>query len=423
MAETNDQHPRHADPKALEHDGTRRDGETGRAPLPPQRPMEDRRAAPLPPDHPPQSMADQNGKKPDDDKDGKEEKKKEPEDKRPIYKKPIFYIALVVLIVGGIIGFFYWLDARHYESTDDAFIEGHVVQISPQVAARVAAVHIDDNYHVKAGELLVELDPTDYQVIVDQMKAAEAGQLGRRDEAKANVTSSMAMRDEAKANVDAANVAYENEDANMKRYQALDDRARSKQQLDDAVTAQKNAAAQVAQAKAKEESAEAQITTSEAAVISAQGDYDRAVANRRQAEVNLSYCRIVAPVAGRITRKNIEPGMYAAVGTPFFAIVQDDVWVVANYKETQLTDMRVGQSVNISIDAYPDKKYTGKIESFQAGTGSRFSVLPAENATGNYVKVVQRVPVKIVFDDEQQIDDRNRPLAPGLSVEPDAKVR
>ena len=272
----------------------------------------------------------------------------------------------------------------------------------------------------------MELDPTDYQVAVDQAKGNENASAGRLEQVKAQVASSRAARDESKASLDAANIAFYNSDKDLKRYEALDDRARSKQQYDNAVTAQKNAIAQVDVAKARLASAESQIAVSVANVTAAEGEYENAVANRRQAEVNLGYCHITAPGtlrdSARVTTKNVEAGMYAAAGTPLFALVEEHVWVVANYKETQLTNMRLNQPVTLEIDAYPDQKFNGHIDSIQAGSGSRFSVLPAENATGNYVKVVQRVPVKIVFE-EGQTKDPNRVLVPGMSVTPYVKIR
>ncbi|MDB5328713.1 MAG: secretion protein HlyD family protein [Phycisphaerales bacterium] len=359
------------------------------------------------------------------DSQSKDQKSKDEKDEAeaiPVYKRPIFWIAMVVLVVGIIAGVIYWLHARDYVSTDDAFIESHAVQISPQITARVLRVYVDDNTLVKEGDPLIELDPIDYQVALDQAKGSEAASQGKLEQTKAQVTSSRAALDEAKANLDAANVAFENADRDLKRFEALEERARSKQQFDNAVTAQKNAAANVAQAKAKVASAESQIAVAVANVTGAQGEYDTSIANRRRAEVNLGYTHVVAPAAGRVTTKNVEPGMYATTATPLMAIVRDDVWVVANFKETQLTDMRLNQPVTIKIDAYPDKDYTGKVQSIQAGTGARFSVLPAENATGNFVKVVQRVPVKIVFD-EGQSKDPDHLLAPGMSVIPYVKIR
>jgi membrane fusion protein (multidrug efflux system) len=343
-------------------------------------------------------------------------------DRRPLYQKPIVWIAIALILVGAIVGILYWLHARDYESTDDAFIESHTTQISPQVSARVMKVYVDDNQRVKAGDKLVDLDPTDYEVALAQAKGSETASAGKLEQAKAQVASSRASLDEANASLDAANVAFANADRDLKRFEALDERARSQQQYDNALTAQKNAAAQVAQAKAKVASAESQINVAIANVAAAEGDFQTSVANRKRAEVNLGYTHVVAPEDGRVTTKNVEPGQYATMGTPLMAIVQEDVWVVANFKETQLTDMRVGQPVTVEVDAFPDLKLNAKIASIQAGTGARFSVLPAENATGNFVKVVQRVPVKIVFDQKQN-QDPNVLLAPGMSVMPYVKVR
>lgn len=216
-----------------------------------------------------------------DDKEGGHNEPPSP----PVYKRPVFWVAMV-------------LQARDYESTDDAFIKAHVVQISPQVTARAAKVYVEDNQRVKTGEPLVDLDPMDYQVAVDQAKGSEDASAGRLEQTKAQVASSYPALDEAKASLDAANVAFDNADRDLKRFEALDERSRSKQQYDNALTAQKNAAANVAQAKVA--SAESQIAVAAANVTAAQGDYETSIANRRRAEVNLGYTHIVAPGAGRV---------------------------------------------------------------------------------------------------------------------------
>ena len=196
----------------------------------------------------------------------------------------------------------------------------------------------------------------------------------------------------------------------------------SKQQLDNATATWRSTEAQVQQARAKLAASDAQIATAQAAVEGARGDLEKAAADVHRAAVNLSYCTLTAPEDGRITKKNVEPGSYVQTGQNLFAIVPPEFWVVANFKETQLDRVRPGQPVKVFIDAYPEKEFTGHVESIQSGTGSRFSVLPAENATGNYVKVVQRVPVKITFD-PGQIEDAAHPLAAGMSAVPEVKVR
>ncbi len=217
-------------------------------------------------------------------------------------------------------------------------------------------------------------------------------------------------------------VSFDNADRQLQRFKGLDERAKSQQQLDDATAAQKTAAAQVAQAKAKLVSAQTQISFAEANVVAAQGDLEKAQADTGRAQINLGYCRIIAPADGRITSKNVDPGMYVTSATQFFALIPSDVWVIANFKETQLDLMRTGQPVSIHIDAYPGFDFRGTVQSIQAGTGSRFSVIPAENATGNFVKVVQRVPVKITLDHDAN-SDADHLLAPGMSVEPKVRIR
>jgi membrane fusion protein, multidrug efflux system len=202
-------------------------------------------------------------------------------------------------------------------------------------------------------------------------------------------------------------VEAENAARDLERYQSVDERGRSQQQLDAAQTKQKNAAAQV--------------STAEAVAKAGRGDVERAEADVERARVNLEYCRIVAPSAGRVTLRTIEPGSYVATGQAMFSLVSAEVWVTANFKETQLKLMKAGQAVTIKVDAM-GKKLKGHVDSIQAGSGSRFSVLPAENATGNFVKVVQRVPVKIVLDQDVSEEDR-RLLSPGMSVVAKVKVR
>jgi membrane fusion protein (multidrug efflux system) len=229
----------------------------------------------------------------------------------------------------------------------------------------VARVLVDDNQHVNKDDLLVELDPRDFQAQLAQ----------------------------ARANLAAAQAEAARARADARRYvDLLRGKAVSRQDVDTAVAKDRAAAAQIAQL--------------EAAV--------------REAELNLSYARIVAPETGRVTRKSVEPGSYVQVGQTLFSIVPDRLWVVANFKESQLRYMRPGQPAEIVVDAYPDHVLRGHVDSIQRGSGARFSLLPPENATGNYVKVVQRVPVKIVFD---QPPDPGRPLGPGMSVEPTVKVK
>jgi membrane fusion protein, multidrug efflux system len=357
-------------------------------------------------------------KKPDD----KNVKPKGPP-KPPFYKRPklmlVLGISLVVLVVAGI---GWWLYARQYQSTDDAFIDGHIIPISPNVSAIVAAVHIDDNFRVKQGDLLVELDPRDFQVVVDQTNANANSAREKLAQAQAEVEVSNANVDQARAEVIVAQAVADNANNQYERFLHLEKQARSQQQLDDATATLKSDQAQVEAAKAKLSATQASASSAVVSVKLAATDVDRATADLKQAQIDLDYCKIFAPEDGLITRKNVEPGSYVEKGQPLFSIVPTAVWVTANFKETQLGRMEPGQPVTIEVDAYSDRKFQGKVESIQNGSGSRFSLLPPENATGNYVKVVQRIPVKIIFD-PGETDIKDYLLAPGMSVEPQVKVR
>jgi membrane fusion protein (multidrug efflux system) len=338
--------------------------------------------------------------------------------------KRALLVLAVLVVIGAIVASIFAVYASRYESTDDATIEASVVTISPQVSALVKTVNVNDNKFVHQGDVLVELDPTDYQVALDQAKATRVAMEGKLQQAKSEIDSAKASRDEAQAEVDVAKANAANAAADYKRFVELSSRspgAVSKQQMDSAVDAEQSNSAQVKVAAAKLAAAEAEIATKTATSIAADGDVQKAIADIHKAEVNLSYCTIRAPESGKITRKNVEPGTYIQTGEQLFAIVPIEVWVVANFKETQLDRMRVGQPVTVKVDAYPDMDLHGKVDSIQSGTGSRFSMLPAENATGNYVKVVQRVPVKILLDGGNT--DHDRVLMPGMSVVPEVDIR
>ena len=342
-------------------------------------------------------------------------------DRRPMHRRPAFVIFFGVLTALAVGGGLYYLDARHFEETDDAFVDGHIVPINPQVSARVAKIYINDNTPVHQGDLLVELDPTDYQVAVAQARGSEAAMAGKLEQARSGVPAAQSQVVEAQAEVDAARVNFDNANTDFQRYQGLDPQAKSKQQLDNATARQKQARADVEQAEAKRVTAESQVKTAEANVRAAEGDLQKARADVDRATTNLGYTKVYAPCDGKVTNKAVDPGMYVTTASQLFQVVPYDVWVTANYKETQLAHMTAGQHVTIDVDAYPGRDFTGTVQSIQSGTGSRFSIIPAENATGNFVKVVQRVPVKITFDGDVNADMAHL-LTPGMSVEPSVRV-
>src|SRR5215831_11783781 len=434
--------------------------------------------------------------------------------RRPLYRRPVFLVvASIVLLLALLFSVRYWAYARSHESTDDAFIDGHIVQVSPKVSGYVLKVYVTDNQNVNAGDLLAELDTRDLQAKVDQAKAAlnaglaqhkqaqtqvkltrattranvrqaaagvqqarsgvsgaRAGVASERNriaQSSAGVNTAEANMQQARAQLSAAQAEATRANADVQRYQALFEKDEvSKQRLDQAVATARTANAQVDAANEKVAAAEAQISearaatsaqaanteraesqvgtaraqvnealgrleqantgpkqvaVSEAQAASAGANIEQLQAALDDAELQLSYTKIYAPETGRVTRKSVEVGALVQVGQPLLAVVPGDVWVTANFKENQIGNIRPGQPVDVTVDAFPGRVFRARVDSIQAGTGSRFSLLPPENATGSYVKVVQRVPVKIVFE-PNQIDSQHL-LAPGMSAVPEVKIK
>ncbi len=378
-------------------------------------------------------------------------------------------VVAIVAVLGGIL---WWLHSRQYEDTDDAEIDAHLHPISARVAGTVAAVApgVEDNREVKAGMVLVEVDPADYQAQYDQaqadvarLQATAAASQAEVPVASANATGQLqiaqAMLSQARDGVAAARASLQAAEARLAQAQANakraeDDRARyanliakqeiSRSEYDRRATEARTAEDQVAAARAdvaaarqqisaaegkvtqqqadllRARSAPSQVTAAEARSGSAGADLKRAQAQLEIAKLNLDRTRIVAPVSGIVGRRSVEVGQRVQPGQELLTIIElDDVWVTANFKETQLENVRPGQPVTIRVDTYK-RDYTGHVESIAAATGARFSLLPPENATGNFVKVVQRLPVRIRIDKGQ---DREHLLRPGMSVDAKIKVR
>jgi membrane fusion protein, multidrug efflux system len=333
---------------------------------------------------------------------------------------PRVVIALAGFAAIGV-GVAWWLEARDYESTDDAFIDAHMVRVAPQVTGRVAVVPVDDNQAVVAGQLLVKIDPAPLRAKLDQAEANQANATGLLAQARAQQVVVEANADQARAQVGVAEANATNAMAGLKRSQSLIVKmAVSQQALDDAVAAARRTAAALIAAQKGLEAAEAQFGVTKSQIETAEAALRSAAAQAEQARLDLSYTEVTASEAGTIAHKNVSPGDYVQIGQNLIALVPLKIWITANFKETQLDLMRAGQPVEIRIDAYPGQTFHGHVDSFQRGSGPAFSLLPPENATGNFVKVVQRVPVKIVFDDPP---DPGRPLGPGMSVVPRVKVR
>jgi len=329
-------------------------------------------------------------------------------------------IVVCVLIAAAIGGLMYWLDARHYESTDDAFIAARSFSVASKVGGYVTDVPVTDNQHVNAGDLLARIDERDYKIAVDQAKAQVAVGEANVHNIEAQIESQKEQIAQAKAQVDQTQAQLDFAQQEEARARDLVEKGagtvqREQQTRSDLQAQQAN----MARAKAALTAAELGIKTLQAQLESAKGSLQQAQAQLDQANLNLQYTAVVAAESGHVVKLSAAKGTFVTAGQSLMMFVPDKVWVVANYKETQLADMRPGQPVEIRIDAYPSRKLTGRITSVQPGSGTAFSLLPAENATGNYVKVVQRVPVRIDIDNWPA----DLPVGPGMSVVPWAKVR
>jgi membrane fusion protein (multidrug efflux system) len=320
-----------------------------------------------------------------------------------------------------------------HESTDDAFIEGHVVAIAPRVAGQVRAVPVLDNQLVHSNDLLVEIDPADYIIKLGQKQAGAESQNANYQTVLAvyelmgkKVATAEASARKAKADAEASDARAKRAAADFERSQALlKQNTVSQQEFDAARAANVSALADLHSAEenaieeaSKVDEARSQLDATRAEAGMALSQWQEAQTNVAAAQLDLSYTKLSAPCDGRVTRKSVEPGNYVDVGQALMSIVPAEVWVVANFKESQLKHMRPGQRAMVTIDAL-DRSFTAHVDSVQAGTGARFSLLPPENATGNYVKVVQRVPVKIVFDEPLPA---GHTIGPGLSVTPAVQV-
>ncbi|WP_342030026.1 HlyD family secretion protein [Methylorubrum salsuginis] len=346
------------------------------------------------------------------------------ETKRPniLRRHPLWFVlGGIVLIALGVAGYFYWLTAIHpYESTDDAFVDARQFAVAPKVSGYVVDVAVTDNQHVEPGDVLFRIDPRDYRIALDQANAQVAAAEASIRNIDAQVAAQQAQVDVAKAQVEQADAALEfaNEDAD--RYRTLAQRgAGTVQQSQQSSSNLQQQQANLSRAKASVVAAQKQVGALDAQRASAQASLAQTQAQRAQAELNLGYTTLKAEQPGRVVRLTGAKGQYAQAGQSLSMFVPDRKWVTANFKETQITDMRPGQSVDIEIDAYPDRKITGRVDSVQPGSGTAFSLLPAENATGNYVKVTQRIPVKIDVEDWPQ----DVAIGPGMSIVPTVRVR
>ena len=346
------------------------------------------------------------------------------------------FILALAFVFAVIVGLVYLVNSAAYQSTDDAFIDGHIVPVSAQVAGRVQSVYVDDNQSVSQGHLVVELDPRDFDAAVRQKAAALAS-------SQAQAVATEAAGQQAIAHVKTEQATVESDQATAAADAAQNDKAQSDLKRNEELFKTKVVSPQdVDQFRATAKSARATLTAAEKKVLSdealvseAQAEVATYVgllqtvnaqiresdANLASAKLNQSYTKVWAPESGWVTQKSVESGAYVQPGQNLFALVPKQVWVTANFKEDQIRQMRPGQPVEVGVDALHGQKFRGHIDSIQAGSGARFSLLPPEDATGNYAKVVQRVPVKIVFEEPLNTEN-GLPFGPGESVVPTVKV-
>jgi len=317
-------------------------------------------------------------------------------------------ILVPVIIVSALVlfGLFAFLNSLKYQSTDDAFVEGRFVSVAPRVSGQVIQLLVDDNDFVKKGQLLFVIDPADYQNKVNELENALQEAKSNKDVSGDNISKSEADLAGTNKSLDFAKKDFE-------RYSKLKkDGLCTKQQYDKAETAYKEALERQSAMEAALNSAKSKDAASEANI-------GKIEAQLAQAKLNLSYTKVYAPQDGNVSSRNIEKGNYVNIAQPVMAIVSPNIWIVANFKETQLTHMKKGQEVDIKIDTYPCKKFKGKVDSIQLASGAKASLFPPENAVGSYIKVVQRIPVKIVFTG----DHSDYIIAPGMSVIPRVKIK
>ncbi len=348
------------------------------------------------------------------------------------HKKKIAMAVFAVFVVFGAIVLYFYLGykATHI-TTDDAFIDGHIHTIAPKIQGSVKEVFVDDNQLVKKGDLLVEIDPADYEARVDETSSSLGAEKAKIAEIAARVEAAKQQLAELRAGVETARAGLELQEADLAQAERDERRAEalfageaySKERYEKTKTAYHVSMARVKAAREQLRQAELTVETQKAVVrqIESSGSSQQSTVRQKaaqldMAELNYGYTKIYAPADGYITKKSVERGNQVQAGQPLMAVTElNDIWVVANYKETELKKIKPSQKVTIKVDTYPDRVFRGRVESIMAGTGVVFSLFPPENATGQYVKVVQRVPVKIVLDRDT---DAGHVLRIGMSVEP-----
>ena len=348
------------------------------------------------------------------------ERKARAKKKRPEYKKKRVVVPIITAAILFLIGIIAAIHSTYFQSTDDAFVEGRLISVAPRVSGPVVNLLVDDNDEVEAGQLLLEIDPNDYEVKLHQAEA-------KLEEAKAQLNVTEKQVEEGSSNLDQSfqdvNSTKSKLDFAQKDHKRYSDMYKegivSKQDYDNSSTHLTVAQANYKAANEKSKALKSALDSHKAKTEAVSAEIKRLEAEVEQAKLDLSYTKIYAPQAGMVASRSVEKGNYVQVGQPLMEIVPQQVWIVANFKEIQLTNMKKGQPVSIKVDTYPGKRFKGHVDGIQRATGAKSSLFPPENAVGSYVKIVQRVPVKILFDED--IKEYN--IVPGMSVVPKVKVK
>lgn len=340
-------------------------------------------------------------------------------------KSLLRWLALPVVILAVITGVWYWLYSSQFEETDDAYVTGHEHPVSFRVAGTISEVLVDDNQLVKQGQAIAKLDPRDFEVALTQAQASFKQANAQLAQSQAELVQADAQLKQAQAQAESSKAQRDNSQRTFQRNYQLFYQGKgviSKQDLDNAQYQSEGNDASYNATVAAVNVAEANIQTAKAQEKAAAAQVEVASAQVQNAGLQLSYTTVYAPTDGRVAQKTFETGQRVTAGQAGLSISEPDAWVVANFKETQLGRIRPGQPVEIRVDALPNHRFTGKVDSFQCGTGAVFALLPPDNATGNFTKIVQRVPVKILFD-PASIRGYEQLIVPGLSVDPKIRVK
>lgn len=341
------------------------------------------------------------------------------EEKNPYLKKRVI-IPTVTAILFTLFGIYSFIYSYHYQTTDDAYVEGTLVSIAPKVSGHVIKLNLKDNEYKNKGDLLLEIDPTDYVVALKKAEAKLAESKASLNMSEQEIAKSTSMVSETTSEIQSAKSKEDFASKDHGRYSAMyKEGISSKQEFDSSKTSLTVAKSNLSSAFDRERAAKSALLSEKAKKEAKLAEIKRLQAEIEEAKLNLSYTKIYAPQSGNVTSRSAEVGNYIEVGQPLMMIVPHEVWIVANFKETQLTYMKAGQPVKLRVDTYPGKVFNAKVDSIQRASGAKSSLFPPENAVGSYVKIVQRIPVKIVLDGDYS--DYN--ILPGMSVVPEVKVR